>query len=94
MEKRPLLFERQSQLSAKRGAERKYEDILRSAGVDEQLVRSLVTKDGKIVDAESEDDELSDSDTEYYTKGSLSKDPRESRQDDDSEVEDDIEYAS
>lgn len=93
VEKRPLLFERQSQLNAKRCAERKYEDILRTAGVDEQLVRSLVTKDGKIIDAESEN-ELSDSDTDYYTTGSSSKDPRESRKDDDSENEEDIEYDS
>lgn len=54
--KRPLLFEQQSQATARRAAERKYADILRSAGVDEAIVQNLVTKDGRIVDAESEDD--------------------------------------
>ena len=54
--KRPLLFEQQSQATARRAAERKYADILRSAGVDEALVQNLVTKDGKIVDAESDDE--------------------------------------
>lgn len=54
--KRPLLFEQQSQVTARRAAERKYADILRSAGVDEALVQNLVTRDGKIVDAESDDE--------------------------------------
>lgn len=54
--KRPLLFEQQSQVTARRAAERKYADILRSAGVDEALVQNLVTKDGRIVDAESDDE--------------------------------------
>ena len=54
--KRPLLFEQQSQFTARRAAERKYADILRSAGVDEALVQNLVTKEGGIVDAESDDD--------------------------------------
>lgn len=54
--KRPLLFEQQSQATARRAAERKYADILRSAGVDEALVQNLVTKEGGIVDAESEDE--------------------------------------
>ena len=54
--KRPLLFEQQSQVTARRAAERKYADILRSAGVDEALVQNLVTKDGGIVDAESDDE--------------------------------------
>lgn len=53
---RPLLFEQQSQATARRAAERKYADILRSAGVDEALVQNLVTKEGGIVDAESEDE--------------------------------------
>lgn len=54
--KRPLLFEQQSQATARRAAERKYADILRSAGVEEALVRDLVTKDGKIVDVDSDDE--------------------------------------
>lgn len=54
--KRPLLFEQQSQVTARRAAERKYADILRSAGVDEALVQNLVTKEGGIVDAESDDE--------------------------------------
>ena len=54
--RRPLLFEQQSQVTAKRAAERKYADILRNAGVDEAIVQNLVTKDGRIVDAESDDD--------------------------------------
>lgn len=54
--KRPLLFEQQSQATARRAAERKYADILRSAGLEEALVRDLVTKDGKIVDVDSDDE--------------------------------------
>ena len=54
--KRPLLFEQQTQITARRAAERKYADILRSAGVDEKLVQNLVTKDGKIVDGDSDDE--------------------------------------
>lgn len=54
--KRPLLFEQQSQVTARRAAERKYADILRRAGVDEAIVENLVTKDGRIVDAESDDE--------------------------------------
>ena len=54
--KRPLLFEQQSQATARRAAERKYADILRSAGVEEAVVRDLVTKEGGIVDADSDDE--------------------------------------
>ena len=67
--KRPLLFEQQSQATARRAAERKYADILRSAGVDEALVQNLVTKDGGIVDAESED-ELEESGSQFNYGGS------------------------
>ena len=67
--KRPLLFEQQSQATARRAAERKYADILRSAGVDEVLVQNLVTKDGKIVDAES-DDELEETGSQMNYEGS------------------------
>ena len=67
--KRPLLFEQQSQVTARRAAERKYADILRSAGVDEALVQNLVTKDGKIVDAES-DDELEETGSQMNYGGS------------------------
>ena len=73
VDKRPLLFEREAQVSAKRAAERKYADILRNAGVDEALVTSLVTKDGKIIDVESDDDVAeTGSDYDYsqsYTEG-------------------------
>ena len=61
---RPLLFEREAQSNAKRAAERKYASILRNAGVDEALVTSLVTKDGKIIDVES-DDELVETGSDY-----------------------------
>ena len=67
--KRPLLFEQQSQVTARRAAERKYADILRSAGVDEGIVQNLVTKDGKIVDVES-DDELDETGSQMNYGGS------------------------
>lgn len=67
--KRPLLFEQQSQATARRAAERKYADILRSAGVDEALVQNLVTKEGGIVDAESED-ELQETGSQLNYSGS------------------------
>ena len=67
--KRPLLFEQQSQATARRAAERKYADILRSAGVEEALVRDLVTKDGKIVDVDS-DDELEETGSQVNHSGS------------------------
>lgn len=67
--KRPLLFEQQSQATARRAAERKYADILRSAGVEEALVRDLVTKDGKIVDVDSDDD-LEETGSQVYFGGS------------------------
>lgn len=67
--KRPLLFEQQSQATARRAAERKYADILRSAGVEEALVRDLVTKDGKIVDVDS-DDELEETGSQVNYSGS------------------------
>lgn len=66
---RPLLFEQQSQFTARRAAERKYADILRSAGVDEALVQNLVTKEGGIVDAES-DDELEETGSQINYGGS------------------------
>ena len=69
LSKRPLLFEQQSQVTARRAAERKYADILRSAGVDEGIVQNLVTKDGKIVDAES-DDELEETGSQMNYAGS------------------------
>lgn len=56
VDKRPLLFEQESQTNAKRIARRKYRQILQEAGVEEDLLESLVTEDGKIVDAESDDD--------------------------------------
>ncbi|XP_032237239.2 protein FAM161B [Nematostella vectensis] len=98
---RPLLFERQSQLNAKRTAERKYEDILRNAGVSDELVRSLVTKDGDIVDAESEDDERDDDYdvTNTWSRRSSAQDTQSkvtsnhetSYNEDESDVEEDLE---
>ena len=55
VEERPLLFEQESQVNARRKAERKYEEILREAGVDENIVKNLVTKEGNIIDAGSDD---------------------------------------
>lgn len=57
---RPLLLEKESQANAKRKAERKYTQILRDAGVDENLVSKLITREGKIIDAneDSEDGEI------------------------------------
>ena len=55
VEERPLLFEQESQVNARRKAERKYEEILREAGVDENIVKNLVTKEGNIIDADSDD---------------------------------------
>jgi hypothetical protein len=60
VEQRPLLFERESQENAKRKAEKKYTRILREAGVNEHLVSKLVTKGGKIIDAEDSDDSAGD----------------------------------
>lgn len=61
---RPLLLEQESRANAKRKAERKYTQILRDAGVDEDLVSRLVTKEGNIADAdegeESENEESED----------------------------------
>lgn len=98
LEKRPLLFERQAQASARRTAERKYADILRSAGVDEGLVESLVTKEGQIVDVESDDDESEDTGSYYKfpdarpaSKVSYADDrPDYSREDSESEIDEDI----
>ena len=56
VDQRPLLFEQESQTNAKRAAQRKYKQILKEAGVDDNILDSLVTDDGKIVDAESDDD--------------------------------------
>jgi len=89
VDKRPLLFERQSQLNAKRSAERKYEDILRSAGVDEQLVRSLVTTNGKIIDAETDEEEAQDSDIDEFIGTAYStKIPDKNDNDDDDDDSD------
>ena len=55
LEQRPLLFEQESQTNAKRAAQRKYRQILKEAGVDDEVVDSLVSNDGKIVNAESDD---------------------------------------
>ena len=50
------MFEQESQTNAKKAAQRKYRQILKEAGVDEDILDSLVTDDGGIVGAESEDD--------------------------------------
>lgn len=92
--KRPLLFEQQSQVTARRAAERKYADILRSAGVDEALVQNLVTRDGKIVDAES-DDEFEETGSQMNYGGSRRSSGAEfnrySMEDTKSDVEEEIE---
>ncbi|RMX39851.1 hypothetical protein pdam_00013455 [Pocillopora damicornis] len=96
--KRPLLFEQQSQATARRAAERKYADILRSAGVEEALVRDLVTKDGKIVDVDS-DDELEETGSQVNYSGSrrssgagYTRDSHDGNVDEDtSDVEEEIE---
>ena len=62
VDERPLLFEQESQTNAKRTARRRYEQILREAGVDSDVVSSLVTEDGNIVNAESEDGDDDDYD--------------------------------
>ena len=56
VDRRPLLFEQESQTNAKRTAQRRYKELLKEAGVDENILESLVNEDGEIVDAESEDD--------------------------------------
>ena len=56
VEQRPLLFEQESQTNAKRLAQRKYKQILQDAGLDDDVVEGLVNSDGKIIDAESDDD--------------------------------------
>ena len=96
--KRPLLFEQQSQATARRAAERKYADILRSAGVEEALVRDLVTKDGKIVDVDS-DDEFEETRSQVNYSGSrrssgagYTRDSHDGNVDEDtSDVEEEIE---
>lgn len=96
--KRPLLFEQQSQATARRAAERKYADILRSAGLEEALVRDLVTKDGKIVDVDS-DDEFEETRSQVNYSGSrrssgagYTRDSHDGNVDEDtSDVEEEIE---
>ena len=56
VDRRPLLFEQESQTNAKRTAQRRYKQLLKEAGVDENILDSLVNDEGKIIDAESEDD--------------------------------------
>jgi len=60
VDQRPLLFEQESQTNAKRTAQRKYEQLLKEAGVDDDILEKLLTDDGKIVDADSEDDDTDD----------------------------------
>eukprot|EP00112_Aurelia_sp_Birch-Aquarium-sp1_P023213 Seg6828.2 transcript_id=Seg6828.2/GoldUCD/mRNA.D3Y31 product="Testis-specific protein 10-interacting protein" protein_id=Seg6828.2/GoldUCD/D3Y31 len=80
LEQRPLLFEQESQTNAKRAAQRKYRQILKEAGVDDEVVDSLVTSDGKIINAESDDntddlltDEDEADDTSAYGRNQDSK---------------------
>ena len=61
VEQRPLLFEQESQTNARRTAERRYKQLLKEAGVDQDILESIVTDDGNIIDGESDetDDVLS-----------------------------------
>ncbi len=67
VEERPLLFEQESQTNAKRTAQRRYKQILQEAGVEGDVVDSLVTENGQIIGAESEDEagDLVSYDNEY-----------------------------
>ncbi len=59
-----MLFERESQTNAKKAAQRKYRQILQEAGVADDVVDSLVTEDGQIIDAESDDEFAFDDEVE------------------------------
>ena len=62
VDQRPLLFEQESQANAKRTAQRKYEQLLKEAGLDEDILERLLTDDGKIVSI------VSDFEREYSYK--------------------------
>ncbi|CAH1263804.1 FAM161B [Branchiostoma lanceolatum] len=68
VENRPYMFERQSQINAKKAAEKKYQEALRSAGVDEVFVAERNSR------SRSTSYNLSDSDSDegsfQNTKGS------------------------
>ncbi|KAK7103174.1 protein FAM161B-like [Littorina saxatilis] len=55
VEKRPLLFERETQASAGKAAEKKFKSTLKSAGVDEDLLRTRSS--GASVDYDRSDEE-------------------------------------
>eukprot|EP00794_Sanderia_malayensis_P019971 gene19971-21926_t len=62
----PLLFERESQTNARKAAQKKYKQILQEAGVDDDVVDSLVNQDGNLIEAESNEDYLYEDDDDKH----------------------------
>ena len=64
LKERPLLFEQESQVNAKRKAERRYEEILRQAGVEGKLLQTALedyeSGDGGNVEQLSDDGDIGD----------------------------------
>lgn len=48
MDERPLLFERESQTNAKLRAQRRYEEILQQAGVEGDILQSVLNADSSV----------------------------------------------
>ena len=53
LRKRPLLFERESQTNAKLKAQRRYDEILREAGIADSLYESLLSSASQHVDEDT-----------------------------------------
>ena len=53
LRKRPLLFERESQTNAKLKAQRRYDEILREAGVEDNLYESILSSASQHVDEDT-----------------------------------------
>lgn len=53
LRKRPLLFERESQANAKLKAQRRYDEILREAGIEDNLYESILSSASQHVDEDT-----------------------------------------
>ncbi|XP_013415265.1 protein FAM161A-like [Lingula anatina] len=62
VDKRPFLFERTTQVNARKAAERKYHDTLRRAGIDEEFIadKGSHARGYRYEDDDDDDDDASD----------------------------------